>query len=252
MVPYPAIFLDLSGVLYEGHKPLPGAATAVQRLRDSGVLLRFVTNTATESAAMLLARLAQMGIVVAADELYTAPVAARHYLQAHGLRPYALVHPAIESEFAQLVSDAPNCVLLGDAGDALNYRNLNRAFALCQQGAPLIGIGMNRYFMGEQGLMLDAGAFIRALEWAAGCQATIMGKPSVDFFATVVASTPYPAHCCLMVGDDVDSDVCAAHKAGLAAALVRCGKFQAGDEQRLPAGALLADSLAALVDSWKL
>ena len=252
VAPYPAVFLDLSGVLYEGSRPLAGAAAAVRRLRDAGVMLRFVTNTATESSTALARRLAHMKMPVDQSELYTAPVAARHYLLAHGLRPYALVHPAIHDEFADLASAAPNCVVLGDAGNALNYPNLNRAFQLCQQGAPLVGIGMNRYFMGEQGLMLDAGPFIRALEWAAGCSATIMGKPSVDFFATVVASTPYPACHCLMVGDDVDSDVCGAHQAGLAAALVRSGKFQPGDEQRLPPGALLADSLAALVAHWKL
>ena len=64
--------------------------------------------------------------------------------------------PIHTHEFADLASAAPNCVVLGDAGNALNYPNLNRAFQLCQQGAPLVGIGMNRYFMGEQGLMLDA------------------------------------------------------------------------------------------------
>lgn len=248
--PYPALFIDLSGVIYEGEQPLAGAAEAVARLRELGVMLRFVTNTATQSSQTITAKLAAFGIDLAADELFTAPIAARRYLQAAGLHPFCLVHPAISSEFAPLASTEPDAVVLGDAGDGLSYAALNQVFRLCKQGAPLIGIGMNRYFKDEHGLNLDAGPFIRAIEWAAGCTATIIGKPSGAFFTTVVASTPFAAAQCLMVGDDVDSDVAGAIRAGLAAALVRSGKYLASDEQRLPAGALVVDSLAALVSQY--
>ena len=54
-------------------------------------------------------------------------------------------------------------MLLGDARQDLNYDNLNAAFRLCKSGAPLIGIGMNKYFKDDEGLKLDAGGFIRLL-----------------------------------------------------------------------------------------
>lgn len=246
--PIKAVFLDLSGVLYEGKTPVTGAAQAVQRLRERGLMLRFVTNTATQSSREILAMLAGMGIRVEADELFTAPIAARHYLQAHSLRPYCLLHPAIQEEFSGFEAGEPNCVLLGDARQGLTYDALNIAFRLCQAGAPLIGIGMNKYFKDEQGLMLDAGPFIRAIEWAADTRAIIMGKPSAAFFAEVVASTPFAAAECLMVGDDLSGDVEGAISAGLQALLVRTGKFQAADEQHLPAGAGVIDSIAELPD----
>ena len=112
----------------------------------------------------------------------------------------------------------------------------------------VITIGMNKYFKEEQGLMLDAGPFIRAIEWAADTSAIIMGKPSAAFFAEVVASTPFAAAECLMVGDDLSGDVEGAINAGLQALLVRTGKFQAADEQHLPAGADVIDSIAELPD----
>ncbi|MGD8999863.1 MAG: TIGR01458 family HAD-type hydrolase [Granulosicoccaceae bacterium] len=241
-----ALFLDLSGVIYEGSRPLPGASEAVEKARRRGLVLRFVTNTATSSSEAILDKLAGMGVPIEPDELFTAPIAAKHYIQHHDLRPFCLVHEAIQPEFADLDHSEPNCVLLGDAREGLNYAALNRAFRLCKQGATLIGIGMNKYFKDESGLNLDAGPFIRAIEWAADTPAIIMGKPSQAFFDQIIASTPFTAGQCLMVGDDLEGDVQGAVAAGLQACLVKTGKYQAGDEQRLPAGAMLAGSLADL------
>ena len=107
---------------------------------------------------------------------------------------------------------------------------------------------MNRYFKDEDGLKLDAGPFIRAIEWAADTEAIIMGKPSPAFFEQVVASTPFSANDCLMIGDDVEADVNGAIQAGLQGCLVRTGKFQADDENRLAKGAMVIDSIADLFD----
>lgn len=242
-----ALLLDLSGVIYEGNQPLAGAAEAVRLARDKGYVLRFVTNTATQSNREIIRKLAGMGIVVEAEELFTAPMAARQYILQHQLRPYCLLHKAIRSDFADIEQHDPNCVLLGDARDDLTYTALNTAFRLCKQGAPLIGIGRNKYFKDEQGLNLDAGAYVYAIEWAADTTAIIMGKPSREFFNQIVASTPFAAGQCLMVGDDVIGDVKGAIDAGLQAVLVRTGKYQPGDEQQLPGGAVLVESLAELL-----
>jgi ribonucleotide monophosphatase NagD (HAD superfamily) len=135
---------------------------------------------------------------------------------------------------------------MGDARDELCYASLNKAFQLCKQGAPLIGMGMNKYFKDEQYSLLDSGAFIHPIEWAADTQAIIMGKPSGAFFAEVVSSTPYPAAQCLMVGDDAENDVQGAIDAGLQGCLVKTGKYQPGDEKCLPAGTAVMASIADL------
>ena len=245
---YDALLLDLSGVLYDGSRIISGAIETVAKARATGLTLRFVTNTATKPAATLIADLRSMGIRAHDDEIFTAPMAALSYVRQHGLRPYCLVHAAIRSEFDEIEQRDPNCVILGDARDDLNYTTMNRAFQLCKSGAPLIGIGMNKYFMDEDGLMLDAGAFIRAIEWAADVEAIVMGKPSAAFFQEVVASTGVPAARCLMVGDDVVADVAGAVDAGLQGCLVRTGKFLTGDERKLPNGAGIIDSIANLFE----
>ncbi|MAR91707.1 MAG: TIGR01458 family HAD-type hydrolase [Pseudomonadales bacterium] len=239
-----ALLLDLSGVVYEGDQVIGGAREVIAEARARGLVLRFVTNTATRSGAAIESGLHRMGIELKPGELITAPMAAHAYIKQQGLRPYCLLHPNLQPEFADLPRQNPDCVVLGDARDDLNYANLNRAFRLCQKGAPLIGIGMNRYFKDSDGLKLDAGPFIRALAWAAEVEPVIMGKPSADFFHQVVASTGVPAQACLMVGDDVAADVAGAVAAGLQGCLVQTGKYQPGDEGRLPATARMVASIA--------
>lgn len=244
---YRALLLDLSGVLYEGSQLISGASEVVEKARECGLLLRFVTNTATKSATDIVNDLKDKGIDIAAGELFTAPMAARFYIEQHGLRPFCLLHRALQGDFDELDQRQPNCVLLGDARDDLTYSALNHAFRLCKQGAPLIGIGMNKYFKDDDGLKLDAGAFIHAVSWAADCEPIIMGKPSSAFFHQVVKSTGFSAEDCLMVGDDVVSDVLGAVESGLQACLVKTGKFQRNDLDQLPNCASVIESIADLL-----
>lgn len=241
-----AIFLDLSGVLYEGHRLIEGAVETVQWLREQGYVLRFVTNTATKSHHMILQELLDMGFSLEESELFTAPQAAKNYIVSHQLKPYCILHPNLIPEFSELQSNQPNCVLLGDAQDELNYTNLNQAFHLIEDGCPLIGIGKNKYFMSHDGLKLDAGVFIHALEWASGTEAIIIGKPDQHFFHEVVASTGFKPEECLMIGDDVIGDVKGAIDAGLKACLVKTGKFKEVDLNLLPKKAYAIYSIQSL------
>jgi HAD superfamily hydrolase (TIGR01458 family) len=174
-----AVLFDLSGVLYIGTAAIPGAVDTIRRLRQQGVILRFVTNTASQSFDMVLQQLRRLGFETDESELFTAPKAAKQYLLQHQLRPYCLIHSLLKAEFEEIDQTDPNCVLLGDAQDDLNYKALNHAFNLLEQGYPLIGIGKNKYYKDTEGFKLDAGTFIHALEWASDTQAIITGKPGV-------------------------------------------------------------------------
>jgi HAD superfamily hydrolase (TIGR01458 family) len=189
-----------------------------------------------------------MGFEVPEDELFTALDAARRWLQQRGLCPYCLVHPKVLDEFADLAPGEPDAVLIADAADDFNYDNLNRAFQLCVAGAPLLGVGRNRYFKSGDSLLMDAGAFIRAVEFAAGVEATIVGKPEREFFLQVLDSLGVPPVDALMVGDDVYGDVEGALAAGLEACLVRTGKYRPGDEERVQGEFPVVDSVQDAVE----
>lgn len=227
------VVLDLSGVLYQGDEALPGAGQALAELRQAGLPLRFITNTTRSTGAALLSRLRGLGLEVAEHELLTAARAARDLLQRRGLTPLLVIHPDLQPEFADLPSRAPDAVLVADAGERFTYRLLNEAFRLLTDGAPLLAINRNRYFAEGEALSLDAGPFVAALEYAAGVEAEVIGKPRPTLFETAARSMECAPDDCVMVGDDVESDVNGALAAGMAALLVRTGKYQPEDSARM-------------------
>lgn len=244
-----AVLLDISGVLHEDGRALPGAVEAVARLQARDLALRFVTNTSRKTSGRVHTELRELGFEVAAEQVFTAPAAIRAHLLAHELRPYLLIHPDLEPEFDGLDTAEPDAVVLGDAAERLDYCHLDAAFGLLQRGAPLLTVGTNRYFRQGGELHLDVGPFVRALEYAADIEATVLGKPAAGFFRAALADAGVEPHEALMVGDDVECDVAAALELGLEACLVRSGKYREGDEARAP-GAACEDDLAALV-GWR-
>jgi phospholysine phosphohistidine inorganic pyrophosphate phosphatase len=226
-----AVLLDIDGVLYVEDEPLPGAIAAVERLRSAGATLRFVTNTTSRSRAATLEKLTRLGFTVASDELITPVALAMRLCRERGHRRVALlVPPDTEAEFAGLETIAgdtgADAVIVGDLGAAWNYESLNRAFRLVMDGAELIALQKNRFWLRADGLSLDAGPFVAALEYATDVEATVVGKPARSFFEGALADAGVPAADAVMVGDDVESDIGGALVAGLAGVLVRTGKYR--------------------------
>jgi HAD superfamily hydrolase (TIGR01458 family) len=93
-------------------------------------------------------------------------------------------------------------------------------------GAELIALQKNRYWMRADGLSLDVGAFVAAIEFATGREALVVGKPARGFFDGVLAGLGLGAAAAAMIGDDVESDIGGALRAGLEAVLVRTGKYR--------------------------
>ncbi|WP_240327692.1 TIGR01458 family HAD-type hydrolase [Dechloromonas sp. HYN0024] len=224
-----AVLIDLAGVLHTGDDALPGAVRALDRLRASGLPLRFLTNTTRTPSPLLFAKLQRMGFTLAASEIQTAALAARTLVRSRGRRPLWLVHPDIAEEMGD--SDPhPDIVVLGDMGTHFTYPILNHAFRLLMQGVPLMAMARNRYFMEGDGLSLDMGAFVAGLEFSAGIKAEITGKPALSFFTAALSELGVGAAEAVLIGDDLADDIGGAQAAGIPGILVRTGKFRAGDD----------------------
>ncbi|MCK0152260.1 TIGR01458 family HAD-type hydrolase [Alcanivorax sp. S6407] len=241
-----ALCLDLAGVLYQGPQALPGARQALAMLRATGLPLRFATNTSQRNRHQILKDLESLELDIEPAELFTAPRAAHDYLSQQQLQPYCLIHPNLKQEFADLEGRHANAVLVGDAGRKFDYQHLDKAFRLLHVGAPLIAIGLNRYYQLDDGLHLDAGPFVKALEYASGQTAIITGKPSRTFFAQVLDSLGSQAEQTLMVGDDIHGDVEGALNAGMQACLVQTGKYREGDEDSIEGDFSMETDILAL------
>ena len=110
--------------------------------------------------------------------------------------------------------------------------NLARAFGELELGAELYCLHKNRWWQTSRGPLLDSGAFVAGLEYAAGVEATVLGKPSPAYFEAALEALDAEPELTWMVGDDLDADVAGAQRYGLKTVLVRTGKFRPDELER--------------------
>jgi HAD superfamily hydrolase (TIGR01458 family) len=189
-----------------------------------------LTNTTGRTRAGIAGRLEELGIPIAAEQIVTAAFAAGEHLRSHhpGARVHALVEPEIAAELdgVDLVDDAATAdvILLGGPDERWTYDRLNTAFRRLLEGVPLVAMQRNRWWPTAAGPSLDAGAFVAGLEYAAGVEATVVGKPSPEIFEVASGRAGAARDEAVMVGDDLDSDLRPARGLGMRTVLVRTGK----------------------------
>jgi HAD superfamily hydrolase (TIGR01458 family) len=223
------LLLDLSGVLYVQDEAVPGAADTLAKLRDGGIPLRLVTNTTMRPRRSILERLGRLGIEADPSELLTPATLAVRRCEGAGYESVSLVvldELREDLEGLEESEGSVDAVIVGDLGEGWDYGVLNRAFRQLMDGAELIALQKNRYWETAEGLSLDAGPFVSALEYATGREAEVVGKPSDSFFRLALSELGVRADRAAMVGDDVEADVGGAMDAGLAGILVRTGKYR--------------------------
>jgi ribonucleotide monophosphatase NagD (HAD superfamily) len=141
-----------------------------------------------------------------------------------------------------LVEGPPaDLVVVGGPDESWTLGLLDLALRALQDGARLIAMQDNAWWLSAEGARLDSGAYVRALAHAAGVRPRVIGKPAAAIFRTACRALGLPPADCVMVGDDLRNDVLAAQRAGMRAVFVRTGKgaSYAGDPRTERADAIL-------------
>ena len=254
------ILFDMDGVLYNSEEPIEGAAEAVSWVQAKGIPHLFVTNTTSRGRDALVEKLQRFGISAGRSEILTPCIAAASWLRTHARGRAALfVDPRARIEF-QGIDCLPDTdetgaqyVVIGDLGNAWDFRTLNRAFRLLHSNpdSTIVALGMTKFWYARDGLQLDTAPFVAALEHATGRRVLVFGKPAAQFYLAAVEQTGTPAQDTVMIGDGIETDVEAAQQAGLKGVLVRTGKFRESDlEENVIPDAVL-NSIADLPGWWK-
>ena len=255
-----ALLIDLDGVIYQGDRLVDGALESLDWLRRCKIPHLYVTNTTSRSRAALLEKFIGLGFEAQLQELMTPIVAANQWLEEWQMRKIAaFVTPSALADFSgvEIISpeggEAVDAVVIGDLGDAWDYQLLNQAFRLLMQDPQpqLIALGMTRYWRSHDGLRLDVAPFIKALEHAASCEARVVGKPAVAFFAASLALLHSSAQQAFMIGDDIVGDIDAAQACGIRGIQVRTGKFREADLSGEIKPFAVLDSIADLPAWWQ-
>ena len=226
------VLIDISGTLHIEENPTRDAVQALERLRQSGIAVKFITNGTRKSKSGLHDKLIRLGFDIKYDEIFTSLIATRRLIEAKGLRPFCLLQDDARKDFAGLDMTNPNAVVIGLAPDYFTYEHLNQAFRLLidNEHCELIAVYNSRYRKCTDGLSLGPGPFVAALEYASDKKAKVVGKPQLEFFQLALQEFSCSAEETVMIGDDVISDVLGALNANTGGILVKTGKYQEDDD----------------------
>jgi len=171
------ILLDLDGVLYNSEDPIEGAAETIQWIKAADTPYLYVTNTTSRGRSALIEKFRRFGISADRGQILSPCVAAAEWLRARSdgkaaffVRPKALEEFEGVPRIPEDAESGARYVVIGDLGDAWDFRTLNRAFRLLQSDpqSVLIALGMTRYWHAQDGLQLDVAPFVAALAHATG------------------------------------------------------------------------------------
>jgi len=251
--------LDLDGVIWLGDQPLAGAAEAVARLRATGERVLFATNNSSVEVAGTEAKLASFGVRAEGDVVTSAMATAR--LVEPGERVLVAGGPGLVEALAArgaTVLDSRSYEPSG-AGDVdavavgfhyhFDYDGLRRAAAAIWQGARFLASNDDATYPTPAGVIPGGGAIVASIAFAVGQQPVIAGKPHEPMAALIHELSGDPAGEGTMVGDRSDTDGAFAKMLGYRFALILSGVTQAGDLPVDPTPDVVADDLAALVES---
>ncbi len=246
--------IDLDGVLYVGNHAVAGAQDTIEFLRANGYPFRCVSNTTRKSRHSVAVHLSALGFNIPESDIFTPPQAAIAHMKKTGKTGFFLLTTGdVDREFRELGNEfpaaKPDWVIIGDAGDAITYDSMNKAFRHLMDGAEILALEKDRYWMANDGLALSAGPFVKALEYATGKNAMVVGKPSQTFFNLALEDMGLRPDETIMVGDDIVTDIGGAYHAGMRGILVRTGKYRSDSVEAAEIKpACIIDSISCLKD----
>jgi len=223
-------FFDLDGVLSVG-KENPrylAGRELIMKIRSQGKRTFLITNDSTHTRGEIHLNLSNLGIEFQIDEILTSSYLTAEYLtKRFGKTTFFLVGERglqleLETAGHTLTENHPQEVGVG-FDRQLSYDKLDRAMRYLRNGASLIGSYGGALFMSDRGPALSAGPIIKALEYASGRRAIMIGKPSPRMFQWALRRVNEKPANAVMIGDQIETDLVGARKAGVHTILVLTG-----------------------------
>jgi 4-nitrophenyl phosphatase len=264
---YDAVLLDLDGTVYHEDHALPGAVELIRRLQARARPYACLTNS-TSSPARLTARLKHMGVDVDPAHIYTAALAACDFvldavgggaggsrgaggpggtdgLSGAGARAAPRVfnlstegvHEMLDGKvhWVQREDEPCDAVICGVPLNVFATQERQRtAMLLLRRGARLVGICADRVYPSPRGMEFGSGAFAAMFAYAANVTPVFCGKPEPLFFHELCARLKVDPRRCVLVGDNLESDIAGGKGVGMATVLKLGGVSTREDVERLP------------------
>jgi HAD superfamily hydrolase (TIGR01450 family) len=255
---FDVVLLDLDGTVYHEDHPLAGAVELIRKFQNENRRFACLSNSSS-SPLRVMERLHAMGVDLVPDQIYTAAAAACDYViqnfpeKSPGIlipghpsqrkpRVFNLATESVQEMLEGLVdwvqTGGEPCDLIFAAAPSCMYATEERqriALQLLRKGAALVGLCADRVYPSPRGLEFGSGAMCAMLSYAANVKPFFCGKPERIFFVELCERLNVEPSRCVLIGDNLESDVSGAKPLGMATILTLSGVTRRRDLLNLAA-----------------
>ena len=229
----------MDGVLVRGNQPIPGAQQFIERLITADAKFAVLTNNPMFTPRDLQHRLANAGLDVPENRLFTSAMATAQFL--HTQMPEGSAFVIGESGLTGALHDVgyiltdsnPDYVVLGETTN-YSFERISQAVRLVAAGARFIATNPDPSGPSEKGIDPACGAMAALIESATGVKPYFIGKPNPLMMRSALRFLSAHSEEAVMVGDRMDTDVIAGVESGLETVLVLTGVTREEDISRWP------------------
>ncbi len=226
---FDSLLLDLDGVVYRGRNSIAGAVESIQKAKELGKKVGYITNNASRTPEQIAQQLVDFGIPVFPGEIIGSAEAAAKLLASKLSSGKVLVvgGEGLRTEVAKQgfevvdsASDQPVAVLQGFSPE-VGWPQLAEAALAIQAGAIWIATNQDWTLPLEKGIAPGNGTLVGAVHTAVGILPEFAGKPFRPIFEAALKQLDINNP--LVIGDRLDTDIKGAIGAGLSSACVLTG-----------------------------
>ncbi|WP_316932289.1 HAD-IIA family hydrolase [Nocardioides marmotae] len=226
---YDLAMLDLDGVVYVGGEAVPGAPEHLERARDAGMRLAFITNNASRTPATVAEHLSRLGVPAEPEDVVTSAQAAARLLADRlpaGARVVLLGAAGLEEAVRSAgltpvgVEDEADALVTGYGPDVL-WRDIMRAAVRVREGLWWVASNTDLSIPTAYGAAPGHGVLVETVQRFSGVDPVVAGKPQRPLLDETVRRVGGERP--LMVGDRLDTDIAGARRAGIDSLLVLTG-----------------------------
>ena len=219
---------DMDGVIYHGNKILDGVKDFVNWMINNDKMFLFLTNSPERTPLELHNKLMRMGLDVPLEHFYTSAEATALFLshQAPGCSAYVIGEAGIINALYNCgicTNDVnPDYVVVSETR-TYNFEKIEKAIALVNGGAKLIGTNPDTTGPTEHGIMPATGSLIAPIEIATGKKAYFIGKPNPLMLRHALRRIGCHSSDIALIGDRMDTDIIAGIESNMDTVLVLSG-----------------------------
>ena len=219
------LLIDLDGVIKLGDFPAPDAKEIFNFIYENKIPACILSNSTLRTGDQIkeFFALHKIDLSIPAITAFDSTLA---FIKNNYKKVQVYCRDYLIHHFNGMIDEEnPEAIVIGDIEDKWNYQIMNEIFKKVYSGADLVAMHKNKYWYPKDELMIDTGAFIKGIEFAASKEAIVIGKPSFHYFKAALYKIGSKIEDGFyMIGDDIENDVKAAQNLGGKGILIYTGK----------------------------